>query len=121
MRSSSAAPEEHHEQHYCGSAAARLLQYCIHADRILTDPAWPTLITALAHSEPAGYRPHRLLAQAAAERELDTAKCPAQVLICRITTQPAKQVWNAPRRSPLDALMPATSAPVDAHTTRVRR
>ncbi|MFI6687111.1 relaxase/mobilization nuclease domain-containing protein [Streptomyces sp. NPDC050485] len=62
-----------------------------HADRILADPAWPALTTTLARAETAGHRPRRLLAEAAAERELDTADNPAQVLIWRITAQPSQR------------------------------
>ncbi|MFE1203057.1 relaxase/mobilization nuclease domain-containing protein [Streptomyces sp. NPDC058762] len=55
-----------------------------HADRILTDPAWPALATVLADAEAGGHEPHQLLKEAAARRELTTARQPAQVLITRI-------------------------------------
>ncbi|MEU6815850.1 relaxase/mobilization nuclease domain-containing protein [Streptomyces sp. NPDC046860] len=55
-----------------------------HADRILTDPAWPTLATVLADAEAGGHKPHQLLKEAAAQRELTTAHQPARVLITRI-------------------------------------
>jgi len=32
-----------------------------HADRILTDPAWPALATVLADAEAGGHKPHQLL------------------------------------------------------------
>ncbi|MEU3897915.1 mobilization protein [Streptomyces sp. NPDC045251] len=73
------------------------------AERILTDPAWPALVTALAYAESAGHRPHQLLAQAAAERELDTAEHPAQVLIWRTTSQPNKRVQAARQQGTVDA------------------
>ncbi|WP_217181762.1 relaxase/mobilization nuclease domain-containing protein [Streptomyces sp. AC495_CC817] len=55
-----------------------------HAERILTDPAWPALATVLADAEARGYQPHQLLKEAAAQRELTTARQPARVLITRI-------------------------------------
>ncbi|MET9143802.1 mobilization protein [Streptomyces sp. NPDC004042] len=55
-----------------------------HADRILTDPAWPALATVLADAEAGGHKPHQLLKEAAARRELATARQPARVLITRI-------------------------------------
>ncbi|MGW3495865.1 relaxase/mobilization nuclease domain-containing protein [Streptomyces sp. NPDC001020] len=55
-----------------------------HAGRILTDPAWPALATVLADAEAGGHQPHQLLKEAAAQRELTTARQPARVLISRI-------------------------------------
>ncbi|WP_411144917.1 relaxase/mobilization nuclease domain-containing protein [Streptomyces sp. x-80] len=55
-----------------------------HADRILTDPAWPALATVLADAEAGGHKPRQLLKEAAARRELTTARQPARVLITRI-------------------------------------
>ncbi|MEV4905282.1 mobilization protein [Streptomyces albidoflavus] len=55
-----------------------------HADRILTDPAWPALATVLADAEAGGHKPHQLLKEAAAQRELTSARQPARVLITRI-------------------------------------
>ncbi|MFI1740861.1 relaxase/mobilization nuclease domain-containing protein [Streptomyces sioyaensis] len=55
-----------------------------HAQRILADPAWPALATVLADAETGGHTPHQLLKEAAAQRELDTARQPARVLITRI-------------------------------------
>ncbi|MGW5369594.1 relaxase/mobilization nuclease domain-containing protein [Streptomyces sp. NPDC004009] len=55
-----------------------------HAERILTDPAWPALATVLADAEARGHQPHQLLKEAAAQRELSTARQPARVLITRI-------------------------------------
>ncbi|CAM5561312.1 mobilization protein [Streptomyces xanthochromogenes] len=69
------------------------------ADRILADPAWPALTTALARAETAGHNPRRLLAAVAAVRELDTAERPAEVLNWRITVQPNRRVQAARKRS----------------------
>ncbi|MFH9834253.1 relaxase/mobilization nuclease domain-containing protein [Streptomyces sp. NPDC017201] len=55
-----------------------------HAERILSDPGWPGLATALADAEAGGHKPHQLLKEAAARRELGTAHRPARVLITRI-------------------------------------
>lgn len=70
-----------------------------HADQILADPGWPALTTALARAETAGHNARQLLSEAAAERELDTADSPAQVLVWRITAQPNKRLQAARRRS----------------------
>ncbi|MCF3143512.1 relaxase/mobilization nuclease domain-containing protein [Streptomyces platensis] len=55
-----------------------------HADCILTDPVWPALATVLADAEAGGHKPHQLLKEAVAQRELATARQPARVLITRI-------------------------------------
>ncbi|MFI8872083.1 relaxase/mobilization nuclease domain-containing protein [Streptomyces sp. NPDC053707] len=55
-----------------------------HAERILADPGWPGLATLLADAEAGGHKPHQLLKEAAARRELGTAHRPARVLITRI-------------------------------------
>ncbi|MFE3788911.1 relaxase/mobilization nuclease domain-containing protein [Streptomyces goshikiensis] len=55
-----------------------------HADRILADAAWLALATVLADAEASGHKPHQLLKEAAAQRELTTARQPARVLITRI-------------------------------------
>ncbi|GGP84617.1 relaxase/mobilization nuclease domain-containing protein [Streptomyces melanogenes] len=55
-----------------------------HVDRILTDPAWPALATVLVDAEARGHQPHQLLREAAAQRELGSARQPARVLITRI-------------------------------------
>jgi hypothetical protein len=55
-----------------------------HAGRILADPVWPALATVLVDAEARGHQPHQLLKEAAAQRELTTARQPARVLITRI-------------------------------------
>lgn len=70
-----------------------------HADRILADPAWPALTTTLARAEAAGHNPRQLLAEVGAERELDTAERPAEVLNWRITAQPNRRAQAARRRT----------------------
>ncbi|MET8330089.1 mobilization protein [Streptomyces sp. NPDC005181] len=80
-----------------------------HADRILTDPAWPALTTTLARAETAGHTPRRLLAEVAAQRELDTAEHPAEVLKWRITAQPNKRQQAARRRSTTNGTSPLPS------------
>lgn len=55
-----------------------------HAERILTDPGWPALATVLADAEASGHKPHQLLKEAAAQRDLTTARQPARVLITRV-------------------------------------
>jgi hypothetical protein len=70
-----------------------------HADRILTDPAWPALATTLAHTETAGHHLPTLLQQIAAERELDTAHSPAEVLTWRLTATPNHRAAAAQART----------------------
>jgi hypothetical protein len=84
-----------------------------HADRILTDPAWPALATALAQAETAGHHLPTLLRQAVAERELATAQSAAEVLTWRITTAlnrrtAAAQARSATGRTPVPTPQPAT-------------
>ncbi len=55
-----------------------------HADRILADPSWPALATVLADAKALGHQPRQLLQEAAARRELTSARLPAKVLLGRI-------------------------------------
>lgn len=54
------------------------------ADRILADTGWPALAALLTDAETRGHQPHQLLTEAAARRELTTARQPAHVLLTRI-------------------------------------
>ncbi|MGW3122184.1 relaxase/mobilization nuclease domain-containing protein [Streptomyces sp. NPDC001107] len=79
-----------------------------HAERILNDPAWPALATVLADAEAHGHQPHQLLKEAAAQRELTTARQPARVLITRIqhtgrNPAPNRRAEAARRRSTIAA------------------
>ncbi|MFI2210456.1 relaxase/mobilization nuclease domain-containing protein [Streptomyces sp. NPDC020141] len=65
-----------------------------HAGRILTDPSWPALATVLTDAEARGHHPHQLLKEAAAQRELTTARQPARVLITRIQHTARNPVAN---------------------------
>jgi hypothetical protein len=83
-----------------------------HAERILADPAWPALATVLADAEARGHQPHQLLKEAAAQRELTTARQPARVLITRIQhtgRNPAanRRAEAARRRSTMGVSVPA--------------
>ncbi|MFJ8230849.1 relaxase/mobilization nuclease domain-containing protein [Streptomyces sp. NPDC094448] len=69
------------------------------AEKILADPAWPALTTALARAETAGHKAGHLLSEAAAERELCSADSPAQVLVWRIASLPNKRATTARLRS----------------------
>ena len=51
---------------------------------VLADPAWPELAAALAQAQQAGTEPGQLLLAVAGERELGSAKSPAQVLTHRL-------------------------------------
>ncbi|MFG3025194.1 relaxase/mobilization nuclease domain-containing protein [Streptomyces sp. NPDC048254] len=82
-----------------------------HAERILTDPAWPALATVLADAEARGHQPHQLLREAAAQRELTTARQPARVLITRIqhtgrNPAPNRRAEAARRRSTIAGAVP---------------
>ena len=59
------------------------------AEAVLRDKAWPALAMALRAAEHAGTEPVRLLQQVAGERELGSAKYPAQVLNLRLTHRDA--------------------------------
>ncbi|WP_239149701.1 relaxase/mobilization nuclease domain-containing protein [Streptomyces sp. SID12501] len=85
-----------------------------HAERILTDASWPALATVLADAEAGGHQPHQLLKEAAAQRELTTARQPARVLITRIKHTGRNPVPNrraeAARRRSTTGTWPAGSA-----------
>ncbi|MFE2046518.1 relaxase/mobilization nuclease domain-containing protein [Streptomyces sp. NPDC059477] len=68
-----------------------------HARRILADPAWPALATALAQAESAGTSPHRALADLSGQRELDTADRPPEVLVWRLRNATAERVSQRAR------------------------
>ncbi|MBY8866642.1 relaxase/mobilization nuclease domain-containing protein [Streptomyces sennicomposti] len=87
-----------------------------HAERILTDPVWPALATVLADAQARGYQPHQLLTEAAAQRELTTARQPARVLITRIqhtsrNPAPNRRAEAARRRSTIAGSVPARQHP----------
>jgi len=82
-----------------------------HADRILADPTWTAMTTTLAHAETAGHNPRRLLAEAGAQRELDSAEHPAEVLAWRITAQPNRRTRAAHSRSIISGTSPMPPAP----------
>jgi hypothetical protein len=87
-----------------------------HAERILSDPAWPALATVLADAEARGHQPHQLLKEAAAQRELDTARQPARVLITRIhhtgrDAVPNRRAEAARRRSTIASSTPVQQSP----------
>ena len=92
-----------------------------HADRILTDPAWPALATTLAKAETAGHNPRQLLADVAARRELHTADRPAEVLNWRITAQPNRRAQAARTRSARYATPTAPPAPQRASTAFIEQ
>lgn len=80
-----------------------------HAERILTDTGWPALATVLADAEARGHKPHQLLKEAAAQRELATARQPARVLITRIQHTGRNPIPN--RRAAAARLRTTTGAP----------
>lgn len=82
-----------------------------HADRILADPTWTALTTTLAHAETAGHNPRRLLAKVGAERELDSAERPAEVLNWRITAQPNRRTQAARSRSTISGTSARSATP----------
>jgi hypothetical protein len=82
-----------------------------HADRVLSDPAWPALTTTLARAETAGHNPRRLLSEVGARRELDSAEHPAEVLNWRITAQPNRRAQAARRKSTISGTTSMSAAP----------
>ncbi|MFF4532876.1 relaxase/mobilization nuclease domain-containing protein [Streptomyces sp. NPDC001407] len=95
-----------------------------HAERILADPSWLALATVLADAEAGGHNPHQLLKEAAAQRELTTARQPARVLITRIrhtarNPVPNRRAEAARRRSTTTAHVATQQArnPMSAVTT----
>jgi len=80
---------------------------------VLDDPAWPELAAALAQAHQAGTEPGQLLLAVAGERELGSAKSPAQVLSHRLaqrTPTPAPPAATGPR-TPTAADVVASSFP----------
>ncbi|MFD0022798.1 relaxase/mobilization nuclease domain-containing protein [Streptomyces sp. NPDC058382] len=101
-----------------------------HAHRILADPAWPALSTALAQAESAGNPPRRALAVLSEQRELDTADRPAEVLVWRLRTATAERVSQrarsaATRSARTDLLTKRTGVPavsaVQPQPTNIKR
>ncbi|MGY0068357.1 hypothetical protein ACWZEH_16395 [Streptomyces sp. QTS137] len=101
-----------------------------HAHRILADPAWPALSTALAQPESAGTPPRQTLADLFGQRELDTADRPAEVLVWRLRTATAERVSQrarsaATRSARTNLLTTKTGAPavpaVQPQPTDVKR
>ncbi|MFJ2632179.1 relaxase/mobilization nuclease domain-containing protein [Streptomyces sp. NPDC087422] len=89
-----------------------------HAAHILADPDWPALATVLADAEAGGHRPARLLKEAAAQRELHTARQPARVLISRIQHTARNPAPN--RRAEAARLRSQTFASRPQPTTEAR-
>ncbi|ARP71353.1 mobilization protein [Streptomyces pluripotens] len=87
-----------------------------HAQRILTDPAWPALATALAQAESAGTPPRHALTAAAGRRELDSADHPAQVLTWRLRNNTADQT-NARTRAATTRTRQATTTSTQSTPT----
>ncbi|WP_435127755.1 relaxase/mobilization nuclease domain-containing protein [Actinacidiphila sp. bgisy144] len=123
-------PAPHHQRTLATDVRVSLPD---HADRILADPAWPALATVLTDAEAKGHQPGRLLAEAAAQRELTTARQPARVLITRIqhtarNPAPNRRAEAARLRSQLTAAPPQAAAgtpprtpTTETHRTRPRR
>ncbi|KIQ62851.1 mobilization protein [Kitasatospora griseola] len=92
-----------------------------HAQRILTDPNWPALATVLADAQALGHKPRQLLQEAAARRELTTARLPAKVLLGRIqhtsrNPAPNPAAEAARRRSPAATALGLRTTPTDPTT-----
>ncbi|WP_406421052.1 relaxase/mobilization nuclease domain-containing protein [Streptomyces sp. NBC_00842] len=97
-----------------------------HAKRILADPGWHALATVLADAEAGGHRPHQLLKEAAAQRELTTARQPARVLITRIqhtsrNPAPNQPACVAPPHRPSTLRRSVSSPPLGPQLPRAGR
>ncbi|MFF4603608.1 relaxase/mobilization nuclease domain-containing protein [Streptomyces sp. NPDC001339] len=66
-----------------------------HAQRVLDDPTWGALATALAEAEAAGHQPARLLQQTAGQRTLDDTYSPARTLAWRVQRLSARPAPSA--------------------------
>ncbi|MEE1786881.1 relaxase/mobilization nuclease domain-containing protein [Streptomyces sp. SP17BM10] len=89
-----------------------------HAQRILVDRNWPALATVLADAKALGHQPRELLQEAAARRELTTARLPAKVLLGRIQHTSRNPERNlaaeaARRRSPAANALGLGATPTD--------
>lgn len=112
-------PKEETRRTLAGDVRAALPE---HAARILTDPGWPALATVLADAEAGGHKPHQLLKEAAARRELTTARKPATVLLTRIqhtarNPAPNPRAEAARKRSTTATGIPAQLRPGGQPTT----
>lgn len=89
------------------------------AGQILAEPGWYALAATLTDTETAGHQPARLLAQAAARRELDTAESISDVLVWRLRrTAGLPADPNAPHQA---ATAPSTVPEVPARPRDSRR
>jgi len=107
----STGPQDPPQVRYAPLVAAALPDQISQA--VLDDPAWPELAAALAQAQQAGTAPGQLLLAVAAERELGSAKNPAQVLNHRIThrtSTPGPPAATGPR-TPTAADVVASSFP----------
>ncbi|MFE0117649.1 relaxase/mobilization nuclease domain-containing protein [[Kitasatospora] papulosa] len=82
-----------------------------HADRILADPTWTALTTTLAQAQTAGHNPRRLLTEVSAQRELDSAERPAEVLNWRIAAQSNRRTQAARRQSAISGTSARSATP----------
>ncbi|OEV13150.1 mobilization protein [Streptomyces nanshensis] len=118
------APEPHIQRRY----AYQLKQAVpAHADRILNDPAWNALTTALADAEVAGHDTTTLLDHALGQRTLDDAHNPAAALTWRIhrlghrhTPSPRAQAAKT-RTTPTPSPRPIADAATPTRRTPPRR
>ncbi|MFD6313929.1 relaxase/mobilization nuclease domain-containing protein [Streptomyces nigra] len=95
------------------------------AETVLAEPGWDALAATLADAERAGHNPRALLAEAAADRELDTADSVSDVLVWRLRRTadlplyaPAQEATRANR--PNDHMSAARTMPVSP-ASRARR
>ncbi|MFJ4697368.1 relaxase/mobilization nuclease domain-containing protein [Streptomyces sp. NPDC088768] len=103
-----------------------------HADRILHDPAWDALATALAEAEVTGHSATALLDQALGQRSLENTRSPARVLTWRVhrlgaRTAPSPRAQAAMARSTVRGPVrgarpiPAATNPLPGPTPPVHR
>ena len=90
------------------------------AEHVLHDQAWPALAGALATVEQLGGQPAALLATVAGERELASAKSPAEVLTFRLQRH-LVPTQAGPPRTPTAADLAATSYPTPLAAARAGR
>lgn len=95
------------------------------AETILAETGWDALAATLADAERTGHNPRALLAEAAADRELDTADSVSDVLVWRLRRTADLPLYAPPQEAtqadrPNDHMPAAQTMPISP-TSRTRR
>ncbi|MFP8944394.1 relaxase/mobilization nuclease domain-containing protein [Streptomyces fenghuangensis] len=82
------------------------------ATRVQAEPGWPALAATLTHARKAGHDPAALLTEAAAHRELHTARSLSDTLTWRLRHLTGMAGEESVRPTPADTAQPGSSAAV---------